>query len=60
LDQVEENLMRMGRAIFAGAIELNPYQNGAKRACDHCEYQGICRIDPWTHSFRVLRKGEAE
>jgi ATP-dependent helicase/DNAse subunit B len=52
--------MRMGRAIFAGAIELNPYQNGAKRACDHCEYQGICRIDPWTHSFRVLRKGEAE
>jgi ATP-dependent helicase/nuclease subunit B len=60
LEQVEENLVRMGREIFAGAIELNPFQHGAKRACDHCEYQGICRIDPWTHSFRVLRPSQDE
>jgi ATP-dependent helicase/nuclease subunit B len=60
LRQVEENLVRMGREIFAGAIELNPFQHGAKRACDHCEYQGICRIDPWTHSFRILRRGDNE
>jgi ATP-dependent helicase/nuclease subunit B len=54
LDQVEENLVRMGRAIFAGEIELNPYQKGSRRACDQCAYQGICRIDPWTHAFRLL------
>jgi ATP-dependent helicase/nuclease subunit B len=59
LDQVEENLARMGRGIFDGEIELNPFQHGAARACDHCEYQGICRIDPWTHSFRVLGGKEA-
>jgi ATP-dependent helicase/nuclease subunit B len=60
LDQVEQHLLRMGRAIFAGEIELNPFQKGTARACDHCVYQGICRIDPWTHSFRHLGKGGAE
>ena len=29
LDQVEQHLVRMGRAIFAGDIEINPYQKGA-------------------------------
>jgi ATP-dependent helicase/nuclease subunit B len=60
LEQVEQNLVRMGRAIFAGEIELNPFQKGTVRACDHCVYQGICRIDPWSHAFRQLGKGEAE
>ena len=60
LDQVEQNLVRMGRAIFAGEIALNPFQKGAMRACDRCVYQGICRIDPWSHAFRQLGKGEAE
>jgi len=59
LDQVEENLMRMGRAIFAGDIQINPFQKGTQRACDRCEYQGICRIDPWVHNFRQLGQVEA-
>ena len=54
LDAVEENLLRMGRAIFDGDIQLNPFQKGTQRACDRCVYQGICRIDPWTHPFRHL------
>ncbi len=60
LDQVEENLIRMGRAIFAGEIALNPYQKGTLRACDRCEYQGICRIDPWDHAFRILTKSRED
>ncbi len=60
LDQVEQHLVRMGRAIFAGDIEINPYQKGAMRACDYCFYQGICRIDPWTHSFRQIGQAESE
>jgi ATP-dependent helicase/nuclease subunit B len=59
LDQAEENLVRMGRGIFAGEIALNPYQKGTVRACDRCEYQGICRIDPWTHSFRQFGREES-
>jgi ATP-dependent helicase/DNAse subunit B len=50
----------MGRGIFAGEIALNPFQHGAARACDRCEYQGVCRIDPWTHRFRDLGRGGAD
>jgi len=62
LDNVETQLIRMGGEIYSGAIGLNPYQKGSERACDKCEYQGICRFDPWVNSFRVLRsiKGAAE
>ena len=60
LDQVEQHLVRMGRAIFAGDIEINPFQKGAMRACDYCFYQGICRIDPWSHAFRQLGHAESE
>ena len=55
LDHVEAELVRMGGGIYGGAIAPNPYQRGAERACDQCEYQGICRFDPWVDSFRVLR-----
>jgi ATP-dependent helicase/nuclease subunit B len=55
LDHVEAELVRMGSEIYGGAIDLNPYQKGAERACEKCQYQGICRFDPWVNSFRVLR-----
>jgi ATP-dependent helicase/nuclease subunit B len=60
LDQVEQLLVRMGREIYSGKIDLNPFQKGKERACDKCNYQGICRFDPWTHSFRVLGEEGAE
>ncbi len=56
LDSVEANLKEMGDRIFSGCAEVAPYRKGAAIACAQCEYQGICRIDPWTHSYRVLRK----
>jgi ATP-dependent helicase/nuclease subunit B len=55
LDHVEAELVRMGGEIYGGAIGLNPYQKGGEKACDKCQYQGICRFDPWVNSFRVLR-----
>jgi ATP-dependent helicase/nuclease subunit B len=55
LDHVEAELVRMGGEIYGGAIGLNPYQKGGEQACDKCQYQGICRFDPWVNSFRVLR-----
>jgi len=54
LDHVEAELVRMGREIYSGAIAPNPYQKGVERACDKCDYPGICRFDPWTRSFRLL------
>jgi ATP-dependent helicase/nuclease subunit B len=60
LDSIEANLVRMGREVFAGRVEVAPYRKGAATACDQCHYRPICRIDPWTDRFRVLRKTEEE
>ncbi len=60
LQATEEHLRRIGRQVYSGNIELNPYQHGAKRPCITCQFHGVCRIDPWTHSYRVLRRRAAE
>lgn len=60
LDNVEDQLVRMGREIYNGQIGLNPFQKGKDRACDKCDYQGICRFDPWTGSFRMLEDVEQD
>jgi ATP-dependent helicase/nuclease subunit B len=56
LDAVEAGLKEMGQQVYAGVAKIDPYRKGLMTACDQCDYQSICRIDPWTHSHRVLRK----
>ena len=60
LDIVEENLKTMGRDIFAGDAKVAPYRKGTATACAQCDYRAVCRIDPWTHAYRVLKKEETE
>jgi ATP-dependent helicase/nuclease subunit B len=55
LDRVETQLREMGRAIFSGAAQVDPYRKGHETPCDFCDYRAVCRIDPWTHRYRVLR-----
>jgi ATP-dependent helicase/nuclease subunit B len=55
LDQVEEQLRSLGAQIFTGAAAVDPYRKGGTTACDFCDYRAACRIDPWTHPWRVLR-----
>ncbi len=55
LDRVETQLQEMGRAIFSGAAQVDPYRKGRETPCEFCDYRAACRIDPWTHSYRVLR-----
>ena len=45
----------MGRAIFSGEAKVDPYRKGAETPCEFCDYRAVCRIDPWTHQWRVLR-----
>ena len=54
LDDVEQHLSRMGKEIFSGNVQIDPYQKGKVRACDQCDYSQICRIDPWSHEYRPL------
>ncbi|RME94054.1 MAG: hypothetical protein D6766_06840, partial [Verrucomicrobia bacterium] len=54
VEGVDGVLVRLGEAIRAGRIEVAPYREGTETACDHCPCAGICRIDPWRHTFRSL------
>ena len=54
LDGVEAQLRRIGNEIFGGKAHLDPYKKGKETPCDYCDYQAICRIDKWTHQFRML------
>lgn len=60
LDQVEQTIARMGVEIFSGNVDVSPYRKGSVTACDQCSYRAVCRMDPWTHAFRVLRAPGAE
>ena len=55
LDGVETRLQEMGRAIFSGDAKVDPYRKGTETPCEFCNYRAVCRIDPWTHPWRVLR-----
>jgi ATP-dependent helicase/nuclease subunit B len=55
LEQVTTHLRHMGQQIYAGVAAVGPYRKGIQTACDQCSYQSVCRVDPWTHSFRILR-----
>jgi ATP-dependent helicase/nuclease subunit B len=55
LDGVELQLREMGKRIFSGGAQVDPYRKGKQTPCDFCDYQAVCRIDKWTHQYRVLR-----
>lgn len=55
LANVEATLRELGQAIYAGRVDVDPFQKGFETACDQCEYQSICRIDKWTQKWRQLR-----
>ena len=58
IDQVEEQLRGLGERIFSGSAAVDPYRKGQQKACEYCDYRAACRIDEWTHEWRVLRAPE--
>jgi ATP-dependent helicase/nuclease subunit B len=58
LDGVEIQLREMGGRIFSGAAQVDPYRKGKQTPCEFCDYQAACRIDKWTHQYRVMRSAE--
>jgi ATP-dependent helicase/nuclease subunit B len=60
LDRVEIQLRDFGNAIFSGVANVNPYKKGKQTPCEFCDYQAACRIDKWTHQYRVLRVAKVE
>ena len=60
LNRAESKLEDMGRAIFKGEAKVDPYRKGSETPCDYCDFKAVCRIDPWTHHYRVLRAATKE
>jgi len=56
LDETEERIREFGEQIYRGKIAIDPFKKGALHACGRCYHASICRIDPWTHPFRNLKK----
>ena len=51
---LKTNCANLARNFFRRG-EVGPYRKGKQTPCEFCDYQAACRIDPWTHQFRVLR-----
>lgn len=58
LARVEALLAAMGNEIYNGNVRVDPFRHGSHRACDHCDFPSVCRIDPWTHRWRQLARPE--
>jgi len=54
LESVESQLTAIGRKIYSGEASVDPYRKGRETPCEFCDYRAVCRIDPWTHIYRVL------
>ena len=59
LDRVETQLHRIGNEIYSGAAQVDPYRKARETACERCDYSAACRIDAWTHRFRMLTGAKA-
>ena len=55
LDVVDSQLRDFGQRIFDGETNVAPFRKGDDKPCNRCDYQTICRIDPWTHEYRSLQ-----
>jgi ATP-dependent helicase/nuclease subunit B len=59
LAEIEATLRQAGEGIFSGEAAVAPYRLKGETACDWCAYRSVCRFDPWTMPFRVLKEERA-
>jgi len=46
LNFVKKKSFYLGKQIYSGNIQINPYKYEQKSQCDFCKYRSICRFDP--------------
>lgn len=61
-DYAFAKVKQLGRDMYQGNIEVNPYKLGQKTACTYCRFSGICQFDPADQSrtYRYLVKKSRE
>lgn len=55
LARSEELIRDSAKRIYSGDISILPYKHGTKTPCERCDYQAVCRFDPWTQPYNILR-----
>lgn len=58
LHRTEELIRETGQRIYQGDIAIHPFKLGSQTACLQCDYQSVCRFDPWSQKYRVLNDPE--
>ena len=56
--KIEDFLRQHGQGIYDGNVSVAPFRWKHETACDFCLYRPVCRFDPWTQPYRVLRAPE--
>ena len=59
---VREKLKSEGREILDGVIDVTPYKQGNRSACDYCPYHAVCGFDLKTagYGFRKFKPLKSE
>lgn len=59
---VREKLKSEGREILDGVVDVSPYKQGNKSACDYCPYHSVCGFDLKTsgYGFRKFKALKSE
>lgn len=59
---VREKLKAEGREILDGVIDVTPYKQGNRSACDYCPYHAVCGFDLKTsgYGFRKFKALKSE
>ncbi len=52
---VHRTLKAEGLEILDGNIEIKPYKNGQRTACDYCPYHAVCGFDKKTSGYEFNR-----
>lgn len=54
---VRRRLEQMGEEILEGNIEVSPYKQGNRTACDYCPYHSVCGFELKTAGYSYRRLG---
>ena len=62
-NQVRKTIREISNEILKGKIDIKPFKNGKKTACEYCQYKSICRFNTnvkGNEYLKISKKKKAE
>ena len=60
LDTAEKKALELSADILSGSIDINPYVEKKKSACDYCPLKGYCGFDPRIRGYKYRKLDDTE